>query len=85
MSKLWQEAKIQCISILTKDQSTKDMKQNQTERIYETINGFDLRTGRFNNPNEGIKGEPIKFEIRILHEDPELIITLLEKIKEWIQ
>lgn len=62
-----------------------NVKQNQTERFYDNVNGFELRTGKFYNPNEGIQGTPAKFEIRILHENPEIITILNEKIKELIR
>ena len=60
-------------------------KQNQTERIYDDINGFELRFGKFYNPNEWIQGVSEKFEIRILHKDPEIISILNQKIKEMLQ
>ncbi len=58
-------------------------KQNQIPRTYEKINGFELRSGKFYDSNEHLNG--IRFEIRILHEDLELIEALLIKIKELIQ
>lgn len=58
------------------------IKQNQTPRIYEETNGFEMRTGKFYDPNEKLNG--IKFEIRILSKDPELIEILRSKIKEII-
>lgn len=61
------------------------LKQNQTPRIYEEINGFELRTGKFFNPNEGIAGTPPKWEIRILHTDPELIEVLRLKLMEMLK
>ena len=62
-----------------------NVKQNQTERMYNDINGFELRFGKFYNSNEGIQGISEKFEIRILHKDPEIISILNQKIKEMLQ
>lgn len=59
-----------------------EIKQNQTERIYENLKGFELRLGKFYNPNEYLDG--IKFEIRILNHNNQLIEVLYEKIKEWL-
>jgi len=52
--------------------------QNQMPRYYQDVNDFELRTGKFYNPNEFLQGE--KFEIRILNKDPELI----EALREWL-
>lgn len=62
-----------------------NVKQNQTERIYDDINGFELRFGKFCNPHEWIQGIQEKFEIRILHQDSEIISILNQKIKEMLQ
>lgn len=59
------------------------IKQNQTDRIYQDVNGFELRTGKFYNPNEFLDGS--KHEIRILHADPELIESLREYITEVLR
>lgn len=59
------------------------IKQNQTPRNYETVNGFEIRTGKFVNPNEHIDGE--KWEIRITSTDFELMEVLHEKIVEILQ
>jgi len=59
------------------------VKQNQTDRIYEEINGFELRTGKFYDPGEFLNGA--KFEIRILNKDPDQIEVLLEQIKEILK
>lgn len=59
------------------------IKQNQTDRIYQNVNGFELRTGKFYNPNEFLDG--IKYEIRILHVDPELIDVLREYLTEILR
>jgi len=58
-------------------------KQNQIKREYEDVNGFELRTGKFYNPNEFLQGE--KFEIRILHKDPEMIEVLHDKLIEILK
>ena len=58
------------------------VKQNQTERRYFDINDFEFRVGKFYDPNEHFNGS--KFEIRILHKDPELLESLLEQIKEVV-
>lgn len=52
-------------------------------RVYEDVNGFELRTGKFYNPNEFLDGE--KFEIRILNKDPEVIESLREVLVEMLQ
>ena len=62
-----------------------NVKQNQTERIYDDINGFELRFGKYYNPNELIQSISEKFEIRILHKEPEIISILNQKIKEMLQ
>ena len=59
------------------------VKQNQTPRIYEEINGFEIRSGKAYNYNPHLT--PEKFEIRIMTEDFELGEVLLEKLKEWLQ
>ena len=59
------------------------MSQNQTPRIYQDVNGFELRTGKFYDPNEFLNGA--KFEIRILHKDPEVIETLREYLMEFLK
>lgn len=56
--------------------------QNTTPREYETVNGFEIRFGKFVNPNEHLDG--LKFEIRILNPDLELMIALKDKIKEIV-
>ena len=52
---------------------------------YETINDFEIRHCRCNS---SICNEPnpdkMPFELRIRHDDPEIIQALKEKIKEWI-
>lgn len=53
--------------------------------MYNDINGSELRFGKFYNPNKSIQGIQEKFEIRILHKDPEIISILNQKIKEMIQ
>lgn len=59
------------------------MKSGQPERDYKVINDFDLRFGKFYDPNEYLNG--ISFEIRVLHKDPELLHALYEKIVGWIK
>jgi len=59
------------------------LKQNQTDRIYDEINGFELRTGKFYDPGAYLNG--IKFEIRILNRDPYQIEVLREIIKEILK
>ncbi|GEM_PF-3909158 len=56
--------------------------RSEPKRIYEDIGGFELRYGKFYNYNPHL--DPTKFEIRILHQDPELLMMLNEKIKEWL-
>lgn len=61
------------------------MKQNQTTREYLEMNGFELRIGKFYDPNEKFNGE--KMEIRILHkidEEIDQFDSLISKIKEWL-
>jgi hypothetical protein len=60
-----------------------DLKQNQTPRIYQDVNGFELRTGKFYDPNEFLNGA--KFEIRILHKDPVVIEALREYLMEFLK
>lgn len=52
-------------------------------RKYETVNGFEIRTGKFNDPNEKFNGT--RFEIRILHPDHELMEALADKIKDMLK
>lgn len=59
------------------------IKQNQTPRVYETINHFEIRTGLAYNYNP--KLTPEKLEIRILTEDFDLGEALISKIKEWLK
>lgn len=59
------------------------IKQNQTPRVYETINGFDIRAGKAYNYDPNLNKE--KFEIRIQTEDFDLGEALLSKIKEWLK
>jgi hypothetical protein len=49
-------------------------------REYHTINEFEIRLGRFYDPNEHSNGT--RYEIRILHHDYELIEALRDKIKD---
>jgi len=59
------------------------LKQNQTDRIYQNVNDFEIRTGKFHNPNEFLQGA--QFEIRILHNDPEIIDVLREIITDLLK
>lgn len=53
---------------------------------YFNSNGFELRHARTNSSTyNAIHDEDHLFELRIRHEDPELIEILKEKIKEWIK
>ncbi len=58
-------------------------KKMETDRIYETIGDFDLRFGKFYDPNVKFNGE--KIEIRILCADNEMQEALFDKIKEWLK
>ncbi|QDI74106.1 hypothetical protein [Nitrosopumilus spindle-shaped virus] len=51
---------------------------------YENKNGFEVRHCRTNSSTYNSAGEDFPFELRIRHEDPELIEVLKEKIMEWI-
>ena len=57
--------------------------RSQPNRIYEDINEFEFRFGKFKDPNEFLNGT--KFEIRILSKDQEEIESLYDKIKEIIK
>jgi hypothetical protein len=50
---------------------------------YESIENFELRSGLFNDPNRKYNGS--KFELRILHEDPDMMEMLKEKIIEMLK
>lgn len=52
-------------------------------RKLENINGFELRFGKFYDPNEYLNGP--KLEIRILNKDPEMMHALYTKIREWLE
>jgi len=63
------------------------IKQNQTPREYLDIGGFELRIGKFYDPNENLNGP--KMEIRILKpikedDDFALFEALEKKLKEWL-
>ena len=63
------------------------IKPNTIQREYSEINGFELRIGKFADPNEKFNGT--KMEIRILkrietEEDASLFDALKEKIKEYL-
>lgn len=57
--------------------------QNTTPRHYQEINGFEIRSGKFVDPNAYLNGE--KWEIRILSKDFELMQVLQEKIIEIVK
>lgn len=57
--------------------------QNTTPRRYETINGFEIRTGKFVDPNSYLNEE--KWEIRITGPDFELMQVLEEKLMEILR
>ena len=62
------------------------MKQNQTPREYFELNGFEVRIGKFYDPNVHMNGD--KMEIRILHkidDQIEQFDSLVSKLKEWLQ
>ena len=63
------------------EQKTKHI-QNTTPRRYEEINGFEIRTGKFVDPNWHLNGE--KWEIRITSKDYELMQVLADKIREVV-
>ena len=52
-------------------------------RVYDDINGFELRFGKFYDPNLVRRNEE-KQEIRILSTDHELMEVLFDKIREWL-
>ena len=53
---------------------------------YENTNGFEIRHARTNNSTyNAIHPDDHLFELRIRHENPELIQLLKEKIMEWIK
>ena len=53
---------------------------------YYNANGFEVRHARTNNSTyNAIHPEDHLFELRIRHEDPEMIQILREKIIEWIK
>lgn len=54
--------------------------RSEPDRQYFDIGDFEIRTGRFNDPNWNLNGE--KWEIRILSKDFELMEVLADKIKE---
>ena len=58
-------------------------KQKKFNKVYETINGFELRSGKAYNCYPSTT--PEKFEIRILTQDFDLGEALLSKIKEWLK
>jgi hypothetical protein len=57
--------------------------KSEPDRRYFEIGDFEIRTGRFNDPNAYFNGE--KWEIRILSKDFELMQVLEEKLKEMLQ
>ena len=64
------------------------IKQNQTEREYVKLNGFNLRIGKFYDPNEFLNGT--QMEIRITKSiendnDTELFEALVNKIKDLLK
>lgn len=59
------------------------IKQNQTERIYEEIGSFNVRSGKQYNYNPTLTKD--KFEIVITTEDFELGGLALMKIREMLQ
>jgi hypothetical protein len=68
-----------------KEGKNKLLRQNQTPREYSELNGFELRVGKFHDPNEYFNGE--KMELRILHktdEDIEQFFALVELVKKWL-
>jgi hypothetical protein len=69
---------------------SKQIKQNQTPRLYFEINGFEFRVGEFYDPNRHFNGP--KMELRVLKQiDDDLLDggiesfnALVEKVKEWV-
>ena len=55
---------------------------SEPDRQYFDIGEFEIRTGKFNDPNAHINGE--KWEIRITSPDFELMQVLGDKIKEML-
>lgn len=47
---------------------------------YYESDGFEIRMGKFNDPNSYHNGD--KWEIRILHRNAQVIEALLEKLKD---
>ncbi len=63
-------------------------KSNQTPRQYLELSGFEIRIGKFVDPNEHFNGS--KMEIRITklindENDTALFESLKNKIMEWLQ
>lgn len=56
--------------------------RSEPDRRYFEIGDFEIRTGKFNDPNVHFNGE--KWEIRITSKDFELMQILEEKIKEML-
>lgn len=54
--------------------------RSEPDRFYFDVGDFEIRTGKFNDPNVHLNGE--KWEIRILSKDFELMEVLADKIKE---
>lgn len=52
--------------------------------LYANVNGFEMRKGFVRDYNYNVEKDPRLSEIRIRHDDHELIEVLYEKIKEWI-
>lgn len=64
------------------------IKQNQTEREYVKLNGFNLRIGKFYDPNEFLNGTHMEIRITKSIEndnDTELFEALVNKIKDWLK
>ena len=56
--------------------------RSEPDRQYFDIGEFEIRTGKFNDPNVHFNGE--KWEIRIISKDMELMEVLADKIKEML-
>lgn len=65
---------------------TSSMNTGKETYNYIKGHGFEIRQGRTTSSTyNAIRPEDHLFELRIRHENPEMIEALLDKIKEWLQ
>lgn len=67
--------------------SLEETKKIDKDQFYTYYNnqGFEVRKGFVRNYNYSAEYDPRQSEIRIRHNDHEVIELLYEKIKEWLE